>query len=265
MKNILNYDLVVILNNVINIVSDVKKHLVTDFKIEEKDGPTNIVTSSDIAVQKYLIENITPLIPEASFYCEEGDVQNIDSDFVWVIDPIDGTENYSRGICEFGVSVALSYKKEVVLGVVYNVLRDEMYYAIKGEGSYLNGEKLQTSNRDFKHSLICIAMALYHKEHQLECNNILLETFNLCKDYRRFASAALELCYLARGEVELFFEYQLSLWDFYASALILTEAGGVIAGYNEPITFKEHSLVIAANNQTNFDILNEIVNKHIKR
>ena len=260
-----NYDFNVILDKVSNIVLNVKKHLVTNFKIEEKEGAANIVTSSDIAVQEYLIKELKPLIKDASFFCEEGDLKNTNSNFIWVIDPIDGTENYSRNIPEYGVSIALAYKKEVVMGVVYNVLKEELYTAIKGEGSFLNNKKLSTSKRDFNHSLICIAMSVYHKEHKEECNKILLETFNFCKDYRRFGSAALELCYMAKGEIDLFFEYQLYLWDYYAATLILKEAGGIIKGYDEEIIFKPTSMVIAANNQENFDILNKIVKNNIKR
>ena len=265
MKKIDNYDLFELKNKIVNIVKDAKRSIITDFKVEEKDNNvSNIVTSSDISVQNYLVKNLALLIPDSGFYCEENDeIENLDKKFIWVIDPIDGTENYSRAIDEYAIVVALTYNKEVVIGIVYNVLKDELFWAIKGEGAYLNDLRIKTSDRDFKHSLFAVALCQYYREYSDICNGIMYEAFHQVKDFRRFGSAAIELCYLAVGKLELFFEMKLSLWDYMAASLILTEAGGVIGDFNKELSFKPKSLVMAANNKDNFDELNKIVNKYI--
>lgn len=267
MKNILNYDLFKLKNEIINIVKKATSSIVKDFKIEEKENNiSNIVTSSDISVQNYLVEHLKKLIDNAGFFCEEKDeIENLDNDFIWVIDPIDGTENYSRAIDEYAIVVALTYKKECVIGVVYNVLKNDLYWAIKGEGAYLNDSPIKASNRDFNHSLFCVALCQYYREYSDICNKIMVDAFKEIKDFRRFGSAAIELCYLAEGKVDLFFEMKLSLWDFMAASLILTEAGGFISDLNKAISFKAKSLVMASNNKENLEKLSKIINKHIQK
>ena len=234
-----------------------------DFKINEKDGAANIVTSSDLAVQHFLCEKLKALLPESEFFCEEEDLQH-EGEYVWIIDPIDGTANYARGFGESAISVALSHKGEVVFGVVYNPYKEHMFTAECGKGAYLNEIPLRVSERTFGQSLFCTAASLYCKDYAETCFRIMEETYKICNDFRRFGTAALELCYLAAGLCDLYFEIRLFPWDYAAAQLIVREAGGVVRDFDGDLpSLCRPSPVIGANNRENFEMLNEIVHRHM--
>lgn len=235
------------------------------FEITEKDGSINIVTSADIDTQKYLCQRLSRLIPECKFYCEEENMKATEGEYIFVIDPIDGTANYSRGIADCAISVALLHNKQAVVGVVYNPFANELFSAHKGGGARLNGKSIHVSSRSFDSALFCTAMSLYKKELAALCNDIICETYALCNDFRRFGSCALELCYLAAGRCDIYFEIRVFPWDYAGAAVVLSEAGGVLCGYNgkEPC-FDGPTPLIAANNPENLDTLNQIVNKYMK-
>lgn len=233
------------------------------FDISSKAGYSNIVTSSDIAVQDFLCKKLAEILPGSGFLCEEEDMQDTSHEYTWIIDPIDGTANYSRGIAECAICVGLKHGKDIVMGVVYLPRAKEMFYAEKGKGAFLNGKRIHVSDRSFANSIMCTALPVYHKEYAEVCSGIIREVFAKCNDIRRFGACAPELCYLAMGRCELYFEYLLSSWDFTAASLILTEAGGVIAGLKgEAPNFVSPSGIIAANNEDNLKILSDIVKKH---
>lgn len=231
------------------------------FEITSKGGYSNIVTSSDMAVQDFLCDRLAVLLPGSGFLCEEKDRQDTSHEYTWVIDPIDGTANYSRGIQQCAICVGLKHCDEMVLGVVFVPWTDEMFSAERGRGAFLNGRPIHVSDRPFGDALICTAFSVYHKEYSEECSRILLEVFKQCNDFRRFGACAPELCYMAMGRCELYFEYLLAPWDFAAASLIVREAGGVIAdSEGKPLTFTGHKGVIAANTRENFERMLGIVN-----
>ena len=235
------------------------------FEIKYKEGFENIVTSADIKVQQFLCEQLRNLIPGCGFICEEEDVcYSQDGMFVWVIDPIDGTTNYARGISECCISVALMKNSEVVLGVVYNPMKDEMFTAIKGGGASLNGETIGVSQRGFNDGILCTAMCVYEKRYAKLCSDIIFDAYIACNDVRRFGSCALELCYLAMGACELYFEFKVKPWDYAAGYLILKEAGGILTGFaGDALKLDTPALLVGANNKDNHDILMTYVMKHI--
>jgi len=247
---------------------------VDSFSVEEKEGESwNIVTSADVAVQDYLQKELLALIPGAGFQGEENHQQDIAKEVCWIVDPIDGTTNFARGMQQSGISVGLREGSELVLGVVYNADLDDMFWATKGNGAYLNGKKLSVSNKDFAHSIICTAMSLYRKSYAKMCSDVLLETYGQCADFRRFGVASLEICYLAAGRVDTFFELRLFPWDFAAAAVILREAGGVIstmvwdkgpARLSSDMILDAPSPIIAANNEENLKKLGSIIIGHMK-
>ena len=247
---------------------------VDSFSVEEKEGESwNIVTSADVAVQDYLQKELLALIPGAGFQGEENHQQDIAKEVCWIVDPIDGTTNFARGMQQSGISVGLREGSELVLGVVYNADLDDMFWATKGNGAYLNGKKLSVSNKDFAHSIICTAMSLYRKSYAKMCSDVLLETYGQCADFRRFGVASLEICYLAAGRVDTFFELRLFPWDFAAAAVILREAGGVIstmvwdkgpARLSSDMILDAPSPIIAANNEENLKKLGSIILGHMK-
>ena len=148
------------------------------------------------------------------------------------------------------------------MGVVYLPQTNELFYAERGKGAFLNGKPIHVSQRTFADALLCTALPVYHKEYAATCSRIILEAFDRCNDIRRFGACAAEICYLAMGRCELYFEYLLSPWDYAAASLILTEAGGIITSANgDPLCLTAPTGVIAANSRPNYAQLLEIVNR----
>lgn len=234
------------------------------FTVTEKCEPENIVTSNDIKSQRFLVENLKKLIPEAGFFCEEEGLRDRESEYIWVIDPIDGTANYARGIADCAISVALLHNGRVAVGVVKSIMRDECYSAVLGLGAQLNGQPISVSGRSFKNGILCTAMSLYKKEYAKLCSDIIYEAYMECNDVRRFGSCALELCYMAAGRCELYFEIRVFPWDYAAAMLILSEAGGVVRGLQdqEP-NLSAPTALIGANNEENYRRLADIVNSYL--
>lgn len=255
------------INDIIHIVKRASEIMLkAKFTISQKEGYSNIVTSSDLEIQNFLCQELELLTPGCGFLCEEGDEQRTQGkDLIWIIDPIDGTANFSRGISDCCISVALKNKGEITHGVVYNPYKNELYQAEKGQGSYLNGNKLSVSDRVFENGLLCTAMSLYNKQYAKVCSDIIYEAYMQCNDVRRFGACALELCYMAAGTCDLYFEYRVLPWDYSAAYLILREAGGVLVGRGgEPLGCDVPTMLIGANNQQNLERLLAIVNKHLK-
>lgn len=254
------------LEKVITIVREAARNMVADgFQIEQKDGMANIVTSSDLAVQHYLCKELARLLPGCGFICEEEDYLDPDKEFVWVVDPIDGTCNYARGIDDCCISVALKKGADIILGVVFCPSRNEMYSAELGKGACLNGKPIHVSDRPFENALFITALGVYVKQCAQYSHDIIMEVYPQVNDVRRFGSAALDLCYLAVGKCEIMFEVRLCPWDYAAGMLILTEAGGCVCGLGgKPLTFDRPEPVIAGNTPANHRRLQEIVDKHLK-
>lgn len=251
---------------IIGIVRDVSKIMMAQpFAVSEKNSPVNIVTSADIDTQRALHRALSTLLPGSGFFCEEEDLTDADHEYVWVIDPIDGTMNYARGIGECAISVALLHDGEPAVGVVYNPFQDQMYAAARGCGAECNGTPIHVSDAPFEKALFCTAMSVYRKEFTDTCLAIIDETYRQCNDIRRFGTCAVELCYLAAGKCDLYYEMRLFPWDYAAAGLIFTEAGGVLTGFGGgPIPYDRPSPLIGANTRENYDRLSAIVHRHMK-
>lgn len=248
-----------------DIVREASKLMLTDiFEINEKDGVANIVTSSDVAVENYLKEKLAELLPGSGFLCEEEDEHNLGHEYTWIIDPIDGTANYARGIRECAICVGLRHNEDMAAAVVFLPRTGEMFWAERGKGAFLGDKQIKVSEREFKNSVLCTALAVYHKEHARVCSEIIVDAFEQINDIRRFGAAAPELCFLAIGRCELYFEYILSPWDFAAASLILEEAGGCLCDLDgKKLDPTKATGVIAANNPENLAKLLAIVKMHI--
>ncbi len=234
------------------------------FEVMEKGDAANIVTTSDLFVQSYLCKRLGALLPEAGFYCEEENLKDTESEYIWVIDPIDGTMNYSRGIGECAISVALLRNQRPVLGVVHNLFRRDLFSASVGDGARRNGKPISVSDKPFERSLLFTALSLYKKELAPICSDIINEAYLACSDIRRFGSCAIELCYLAAGEADLYFEVRVFPWDFAAAAFILSEAGGVLRGFDGKTPgYDRPTPIVAANTPENYERLSEIVMRHM--
>ena len=229
----------------------ISAHNVESDGVTNKSGDANFVTVFDKATQDFLIENITRAIPEATFVAEEqdNDYSALAGEYVFVIDPIDGTTNFIREFCHSSISVACVSRGEVIFGAVYNPYLDEMFHAEKGTGAYKNGKKISVSDRALSGALFSFGSSPYYKDELADHSfDLALRVFKECADIRRLASAALDLCYVACGRIDLFFELRLSPWDYAAGSLILTEAGGRITNMSGgPITLAETCSILAAN------------------
>ncbi|MCC8175153.1 MAG: inositol monophosphatase [Bacteroidales bacterium] len=246
------------------IVSGASALMNVAFDVKSKGGYENIVTSADVNVQNFLRQRLSEELPGSGFLCEEEDRHDLNHEYVWIIDPIDGTANFARGIDQCAICVGLKDRAGMLMSGVYLPRTDEMFTAERGKGAYRNGEPIHVSGRPFANGILCTALPVYHKEHAPECAAAILDVFNQCNDLRRFGAAAPELCYLAMGRVDLYFEYLLSPWDFAAASLILQEAGGIITTLKgQPTDPLSPSGILAANTRKNLQRLLTIIHKHL--
>lgn len=195
-------------------------------------GRANLVTKADVACQKAILKLITKHFPTHDFLAEENGLKNTGSAWTWVIDPIDGTTNFAHTMPHFSVSVALAYHKQIVLGGVYDVCMDEMFLARKGKGATLNGKKIHVSKVKRVEDALLVTGFPYVRQHRMK---ELLTRFNdfilACHDVRRLGSAALDMCWIAAGRFDGYWEDCLNPWDISAGKLIVEEAGGKVTDY----------------------------------
>lgn len=194
----------------------------------EKNGAADLVTKYDVAVQAFLQRELLALVPEADFLGEEGEHETLDKPWVFVVDPIDGTTNFVRHMHHSNIAVALVHEGCVAYGVVYNPFTEEMFAARRGGGAFLNGRPIHVSDRDMSHAITMCGSTIYDRRFTDRSFSLMRRLYDLGLDFRRFGSAELDVCYVACGRAEVFFECRLSPWDYAAGSLILTEAGGKI-------------------------------------
>lgn len=216
--------------------------------IHGKEGVGNFVTDYDLAVQEALSGSLLALMPGARILGEEGEspLESLQGD-CFIIDPIDGTANFIRGYRHSAISVAWVRDGIPRAGVVYNPYLDETFSAEAGRGAYCNGRPISVSGRALRESVLLFGASSYDRADTEETFRILRALFDLAEDVRCTGSAALDLCYVASGRCDLFFELRLSPWDYAAGELILREAGGIatdIAG--APLSYLQGGSVLAA-------------------
>lgn len=214
-------------------------------------GKSDYVTEVDFAVQAFLKQELKQRYPAIQFMGEEGDSGAIDfKKPVWILDPVDGTTNLLHHFCMSAVSLALVEDGEPVLGIVYQPYTDELFYAERGKGAYLNGEPIQVSRVDSPaDSLIIMGPTPYQKERYADMvMRITRRIFVQCQDIRTLGTAALELAYVACGRAEGYYEKVLQPWDFAAGALILQEAGGRICQWDQSSLRYDQACSVLADN-----------------
>lgn len=198
----------------------------SDFTITQK-GSIDLVTDADLASEKYIVEALQKVFPEHGIYAEEGGRASSESDLIWFVDPLDGTTNFAHRVPYFSVSLALIKGKEILLGVVYNPLSGECYTAERGKGAFLNGEKITISKTASLQKSLLVTGFSYSITTDTNDN---MKTFEkvtkASQGVRRMGSAALDLCYVACGRFDAFWERRLQTYDMAAGALVVLEAGG---------------------------------------
>lgn len=225
----------------------------SDIGIKDKAGKANFVTTYDCKIQKMIQSKLSVILPEAEFLGEEDDCEiNKNAEFIFIVDPIDGTTNFIKNYHMSCISIGLVRNGKRYLGVVHNPYLDETFYAISGEGAFLNGERIHVSNEDMENSILLFGSSPYNTELAKASFDMAYEYFTKCLDIRRSGSAALDLCSIASGRAEIYFELILSPWDFAAGALIVEEAGGVITTIDGgEVPCLEKSPILARNKQDN--------------
>lgn len=259
-------DLLQIEKEVVSAVKDASKiFLKGASEVSQKDGAANLVTNVDFDIQNFLLDRLHKILPQAGFFCEEEDRLDVCQEYVWVIDPIDGTTNFVRDLPECVISVGLLCQKKAVIAAVFAPRLDLMFTAVRGNGAYCNGKGIKTSGKTFAESLFCTGLCLYEKNLSTYCSEIIAASYDKCSDIRRFGACALEICYLALGRCDLFFEIRTYPWDYAAASLILEEAGGIIRGFHgEALDFESITMLVGANNTENFNKINTIISDIIQ-
>jgi myo-inositol-1(or 4)-monophosphatase len=207
--------------------AEIEKFFNGKFNISNKEGVNNLVTEADFASDNAIRKVIKAAFPDHGIVSEEAEEKTTQTDYRWIVDPIDGTINFANGIPICCVSIALEYKKEMILGGVYNSLMNELFLAEKGKGATLNGEAISVSEKS-ELATSCLVTGFPYT--YLDMPNGPLEIFSRLVrrgiPVRRLGSAALDLCWVAAGRFDGFYEHQLYPWDSAAGFLIVEEAGG---------------------------------------
>ena len=212
-------------------------------------GPADFVTSADKRTEKILIEELSRARPGYGFLGEEGGaIEGADRTHRFIIDPIDGTTNFMHGIPHFAISIGLEREGQMVSGVIYNPVTDDLYTAEKGHGAYLNNKRLRVAARkDLAASVIATGLPFLGKEGHARAAAEMAEVMNVTAGIRRFGSASLDLAYVAAGRFDGFWERSLQAWDIAAGIVLLREAGGMITDLRGGADMLTKGEVLAAN------------------
>jgi myo-inositol-1(or 4)-monophosphatase len=230
-------------------VEKASKSLIRDFgEVEKlqviKKGPRDYVTKTDKNVEKILLEELKKTKKNYSFFSEEiGSINNNDNENIWIIDPIDGTTNFLHGIPHFAICIALQSGGEIISGLIFDPIKDEMFFAEKNKGAFLNNQRLRVSKKNL------LDNCLFGSNHE----GVKYSNLNM----RYSGSAALDLAYVAAGRLDGFFHNHINLWDVAAGSLMVKEAGGIV---NDIYNFDKNNINIKASS----DAINDKMLENLK-
>ena len=261
----MNLDLNKTLKQVCNSAKEIGAYLKTEqSKLKasavEMKGLRDYVSYVDEEAEKQLVAALKNYIPDAGFLTEEETVKQTEKEYTWIIDPLDGTSNYVHGIAPYNVSIALMHKKEIILGVVYDPLSNEMFTAIKGERAHLNSEVINVSTKDeLKNSFLGFGIPYQVDSKTAAILKNIWEHFGQAS-FRLNGAAAIELCFVACGRYDAFFHSGLSAWDVAAGGFILQQAGGKITDYSNGDNYIFGKEVVASNSSIHTEVMDNIIN-----
>jgi len=220
-------------------------------------GPGDFVTASDKKVEKILIEELQKARPNYSILSEEiGKISN-DESFKWIIDPIDGTANFLHGIPHFAISIGLEKEGEIICGIIYDPIKDEMFVAEKGNGSYLNNQRIRVSSRSKLKD--CIIFTGGPKKESVERELSLKEYNNFSSKIlipiRKLGSASLDMAYVAAGRCDGFWQRNLNYWDIAAGIILIKESGGFVTDFYGENKYLENKTILATNSKINKEMI----------
>ena len=242
------------LNIMIKASEKASKTLIRDFGEVEKlqvsiKSPSNFVSNADTKSEKIIIEELLKAKKNYSIISEEdGSIKNKDNENIWIIDPIDGTTNFLHGIPHFCISIALKSYGEIICGLIYDPIKDEMFYAEKNNGAYFNNQRIRVSKKKDLENCVFATGGNTNKSKILEANMTIRET----------GSAALDMAYVAAGRFDGFFQNNLNIWDIAAGIILIKEAGGIIN--NIDLNKNNNLKVLTSNPSINDKLVKKLVN-----
>ena len=242
------------LNIMIKASEKASKNLIRDFGELEKlqvstKGPYDFVTNADLKAEKIIIEELTKSKRDYSIISEESENEiSNDKNNTWIIDPIDGTTNFLHGVPHFAISIALKSNNEIVSGLIYDPIKDEMFYAEKNNGAYLNNQRIRVSNKKKIDNCLFATGG----------NNIEQIKFKKNATLRRTGSAALDMAYVAAGKFDGYFQKNLKIWDIASGIILIKEAGGIINDID--INKYEIEKVLASSVEINEKLIENLIN-----
>jgi myo-inositol-1(or 4)-monophosphatase len=250
------------INVMIKACRKASKTLIRDFgEIENLQvsvkGPGDFVTASDKKVEKILIEELQKARPNYSILSEEiGKISN-DESFKWIIDPIDGTANFLHGIPHFAISIGLEKDREIICGIIYDPIKDEMFVAEKGNGSYLNNQRIRVSSRSKLKD--CIIFTGGPKKESKD-RELSLKEYNdfsskILIPIRKLGSASLDMAYVAAGRCDGFWQRNLNYWDIAAGIIIIRESGGFVTDFYGENKYLENKTILATNSKISKEMI----------
>ncbi len=236
------------------------KILIRDFGEVEKlqvslKGPGDFVTVSDEKVEKILIDELQRARPNYSILSEEIGLIKKDEEFKWIIDPIDGTANFLHGIPHFGISIGLEHNKEIICGIIYDPIKNEMFFAEKGNGAYLNDQRMRVSARSKLMDCIIFTGGPSFKSNDEDKKLSLKEyekfSSKVGTPLRKMGSASLDMAYVAAGRCDGFWQRNLNYWDIAAGIILVKEAGGFVTDFNGNDKYIENKNILVTNSKIN--------------
>ena len=250
------------INVLVKVCRKAAKILIRDFGEIEKlqvslKGPGDFVTASDKKVEKIIIEELLQARPNYSVLSEEiGEIKN-DEEFKWIIDPIDGTANFLHGIPHFAISIGLEHNGEIICGIVYDPIKDEMFIAEKGNGAYLNNQRMRVSARIKLEDCIIFTGGPKNGSNNAD---IAIEEYKKFSSkvlipIRKMGSASLDMAYVAAGRCDGFWQRNLNYWDFAAGIILVKEAGGFVTDFEGNNEYMQNKTVLATNAKINKEMI----------
>ena len=234
------------------------KILIRDFGEVEKlqvslKGPGDFVTVSDKKVEKILIDELQRARPNYSILSEEIGLIKKDEEFKWIIDPIDGTANFLHGIPHFGISIGLEHNKEIICGIIYDPIKNEMFFAEKGNGAYLNDQRMRVSARSKLMDCIIFTGGPSFKSNDEDKKLSLKEyekfSSKVGTPLRKMGSASLDMAYVAAGRCDGFWQRNLNYWDIAAGIILVKEAGGFVTDFKGNNEYNENKTILVTNSR----------------
>ena len=224
-------------------------------------GPGDFVTASDKKVEKILINELQKARPSYSILSEEIGQINNDKSFKWIIDPIDGTANFLHGIPHFAISIGLEHDDEIICGIVYDPIKDEMFVAEKGNGSYLNNQRMRVSSRSkLKDCIVFTGGPKFEsKSGELTIEEYKKFSSKILIPIRKLGSASLDMAYVAAGRCDGFWQRNLNYWDIAAGIILVKEAGGFVTDFEGENRYVENKTILATNSRISKEMI-EVLN-----